>query len=115
MSRPDLKTHAGRVVAIRRVRKNLGDALAEAVEKHRAHDPFPAVFIETGGSDRVIAAVCDRTSVLNRIGRKENSPELWALLTSDSHPPETVFYVLFHERRHSFARTRQIPKGLQDN
>jgi hypothetical protein len=107
----DLSTHEGRLAAIRTVRDQLPEEFVAALELARKKDPFPVIRIlpDNGGYD---AAIYDRQEFLRMIDSRENSPEMWDLLTREDHPPGVVFFVLIHLGEHSFTRTLLRPKPL---
>ena len=113
MSKHDLTTYEGRLAAIRSARERLSGRAeyAAAIADARRHDPFPVLRVEPGKGVRLYT----RLQALRAVGREENSPEFWRLLSSEAHPPGTVFFVLFHGRQLTYARAVLTPEGLPEH
>jgi hypothetical protein len=98
----DLATDKGRLAAIRGLRAQLDSATYKAaLQQVRSVDPYPVLQFSP---DKGLGFYT-RQQLLQAIGKKANSPKLWALLEADSHPRGTVFMVVFHGQQHSWTRT----------
>jgi hypothetical protein len=118
MSDYNLETHEGRLALIRAARESFDPDFLARLGQARRRDPFPVFSIEPGDVPDfpdVHVHVHTRADLLKYLGRRKASPNLWDLLSSDKHPPGTVFYIVFHGEQHSWIRSLLIPKGPQDN
>ncbi len=115
----DLATPDGRLDALRALRPGLLALEQDTLTEFRATDPWQVLEAHVVGDlddePRLRHRFCTRQALRRTIGRRDNSPELCDLLARESHPPGTVFAVLFWGRRHSWLRFVVCCGGPQDN